>query len=98
MRNAIFPTMMTAARHRVASVAVAAAPIGGDFLAEVLENVTRPALRRLAELDHRAELDLIHRPPLLVIGEIGAEIDAGEIVGQPLPLSAAMLAHESVPL
>ena len=83
---------------RIARVAIVAAPIGRHFLAEVLEDVTRAALRRLAELNHRAELLLIHRAPLLVVLQIRAQVHRAQIVAEPLPLSAAVLAHQSVTL
>ena len=83
---------------RIARVAIVAAPIGRHFLAEVLEDVARAALRRLAELNHRAELLLIHRAPLLVVLQIRAQIHRAEIVAEPLPLPATMLADQSVTL
>src|SRR5439155_27154316 len=79
-------------------IAIVAAPIGRHFLAEVLEDVTRAALRRLAELNHRAELLLIHRAPLLVVLQISAQIHRAEIAAEALPLSAAVLANQSVTL
>ena len=64
----------------------------------MLEDVARAALGGLAELDHRAELFLVHCPPLLVVLEIGAQIDSAEILSQPLPFPAAMLPHQAVTL
>src|SRR5688572_20500470 len=64
----------------------------------MLEDVARSALRRLAELDHRAKLFLVHRAALLVVLEVGAEIDGREVLPESLPFSAAMLAHQTVTL
>src|SRR6185312_10871480 len=36
--------------------------------------------------------------PLLVVGEVRAQVDLGELVLQTLPASAAILAHEPMPL
>src|SRR5215510_11795891 len=59
----------------VARVAVAALPIDGDILTEILEDVARPALRALTVVDHRAKLGAVLLAPLLVVGEVGAQVD-----------------------
>src|SRR5439155_14674140 len=64
----------------------------------VLEDVARTALCRLAELDHCAELLLIHRAALFVVLQISAQIHRAEIAAEALPLSAAVLANQSVTL
>src|SRR6185503_14315126 len=53
----------------VARVAVVAAPIRVDGLAEVLQDVARAALSALTIVDHRAELRAVEQAPLLVVGE-----------------------------
>src|SRR4051812_16382792 len=84
--------------HRVASVAVPASPLRIHLLAKVLEDVLRPALRSLAELDHRAELLLIHCATLLVVLEVSAQIHSAEIFAEALPFTAAVLADQAVSL
>src|SRR5215213_9796484 len=84
--------------HGVAGIAVLAGPLRVDLLAEALENEARPAARGLADGDHRVELRLILRPPLFVIEQVGTEIHRAEIAAEPLPASAAMLAHQPMPL
>src|SRR5688572_9137818 len=85
--------------HRlVARIAVFTLPVRINFLAEVLENVARAALGGLTELYHRPQLLLIHRAPLFVVLQVRAEIDRGQVVAEPLPLPAAMLSHQTVPL
>src|SRR3982751_513677 len=76
------------AGHRVARVAVAALPLGFHILAEVIEDESRAALRRLTILNHRAQLGAILQPARLVVGEIRAEIDGRESLRrQALPAS-----------
>src|SRR5690606_18803441 len=82
----------------VAGVAVATLPVLVDLLAEVLQDVARPAVRGLAEPDHALKLLLVACPALLVVDEIPLEIDVGEHVAHPLPCTAAVLAHGTVPL
>src|SRR4029078_2761269 len=83
---------------RITLIAVVARPVRGHLLPEMLEDVPGSALGGLTELDHRAELLLIHRPALLVILEVGAQIDGAEVVAESLPLSATVLTDESVAL
>ena len=59
----------------VAGVAVPALPRRIDVLAEILEDESRAALRALTVVDHRAQLRAILNAPLLVVGEVGAEVD-----------------------
>src|SRR6185437_3461352 len=82
----------------VAGVAVAALPLGIDRFAEVLEDEARAALRALTVIDHRAQLRPILRAPLLVVREVGTQVDRGELRLQPLPRAAAVLAHQTMAL
>src|SRR5438128_381208 len=84
--------------HGVARVAVAAPPVVLHILAEVLEDEPRAAARRLREVDHGLQLRLVARAALLVVGEVGAQVDLREALAEALPLQAAVLAHLAVPL
>src|SRR5215217_1361202 len=109
-RPMITETLLDCRRHRCrcatirdhepagAGVAVLALPIGLDVFAEVLENEPRAALGALTVVDHRAELGAVLNAALLVIGEVGAQVDRRQFALQPLPASSPVLAHESVAL
>src|ERR1044071_4269921 len=93
------PALDLPQRHGVAGVAVAAPPVALHLRAEVLEDEARAAARGLREVDHRLELRLVARAALLVVGEVRAEVHLGEAPApvEPLPVAAAVLAHEAVP-
>src|ERR1700753_3075461 len=78
------------------SVAVLARPVRIDLLVEVLEDETRATLRALTVVDHRTQFVAILHSALLVVGEVGAEIDLREAALESLPTAAAILAHEPV--
>src|SRR5690606_41688771 len=62
----------------VAGVAVATLPVLVDLLAEVLQDVARPAVRGLAEPDHALKLLLIACPALLRSEEHTSELQSRE--------------------
>ena len=82
----------------IARVAVAADPPVLDRLTEVLEEEARPASRTLAVAHHRTKLRVVLLAPRLVVGEVRAQVHRCEPTLQPLPPTAAMLAHEAVSL
>src|SRR4051812_4202081 len=84
--------------HSVARITVAALPVGVDLLPKVLEDVPRSALSSLTELDHRAQLLLVHRAALFVVLQVGAQIHGAQVLSEALPLSAAVLPHQAVSL
>ena len=59
--------------------------LGVDVLAEVLEDEPRAALRALAVVDHRAELRAVLDAALLVVGEVGAQVDRRQPVLRAAP-------------
>ena len=75
-----------------------AAPVGVHLFPEIFQDVARAAAGRLRVLDHRLERATIALAPFLVRVEIGAQVHGREMIGEPLPASAPMLAYEPVPL
>src|SRR4051812_8599845 len=80
----------------VARVAIMALPVRVDVLAEVVEDEPRPTLRTLTVGNHRLELGAILDAPLLVVGEIGAEVDLRQLVLHAFPTATPIFAYESV--
>src|SRR5689334_17464429 len=77
-------------------VAVLATPVRLDVLAKVLEDEPGAALRALTVVDHRAKLGAVLNAALLVVGEVGAEIDRRQPRLQALPTPAAVFADQAV--
>jgi hypothetical protein len=71
-RDTIFPGIPH--DPRIAGVAVPATPGLRNLFTEVFEDELRPALSGLTEIDDRPKLFLVVRAPLLVVGEIVAQI------------------------